>query len=114
MNHETWNMKHDTWHMRYDTVYILLNTINMLINIMPKTRKLSKPMDKVPVDVPVPHVVVVVDRAGKRLEPLCFSYVFQLFAQEEWVGDLHLPMRSQSRTFIDQVIFLILLRTNVY
>ena len=78
------------------------------------TNKLLEFIQDVPFDAAVPDVAVIVDRAGGHLLHLWPGQVVQLLAQEEWVCHLHLPMGGQARAFIDQITFIIFLRTHVY
>ena len=63
----------------------------------------------------MPDSVVIVDGAGLHLGPLLHGsgqvvhVHVEILLEEEWVGHLHLAVRSQPWTLIDKV--LILLRT---
>ena len=57
--------------------------------------------------------VVIVDGAGLHLGPLLpgsgqvVHVHVEILLEEEWVGHLHLAVRSQARTLVDKVLILL-------
>ncbi len=63
----------------------------------------------VDVDGAVLHVIVVVDGAGEQMGRGAVGELLQVSAEEEGVGDHHLPRGGQAGALVDSVVVLLLL-----